>query len=73
MAEKVITWKKPVVTATRKIIMTTSEQLSSAGISSHEEADTMMMIHTLEIVQTNKENAVDFFYTRHRLVGANPS
>ena len=39
----------------------------------HGTADTIMMIHALEIVQTNKENVVEFFYTRHRLVGANPS
>ena len=41
--------------------MTNSEQVPSTGISSHEEADTIMMIHALEIVQTNKENVVDFF------------
>ena len=55
--------KTPVVTATRKSIMMNSEQVPSTGISSHEEADTI-------IVQTNKGN---FFYTRHRLVGTNPS
>ena len=57
---------------TRKSIMTNSEQVPSTGISSHEEADTIMMIHVLEIVQTKKINVV-FFYTRHKLVGDNPS
>ena len=62
LAEKVITLSKAtVVTATRKSIMTNSEQVPSTGISSHEEADTIMMIHALEILQTNKENVVDFF------------
>ena len=41
--------------------MTNSEKVPSTGISSHEEADTIMMIHALEIVQTTKENVVDFF------------
>ena len=43
--------------------MTNSEQVPSTGISSHEEADTIMMIHVLEIVQTKKVNVV-YFYTQ---------
>ena len=62
LAERVITLCKTiVVTATRKSNVTNSEQVPSTGISSHDEADTIMMIRALEIVQTKKENVVDFF------------
>ena len=47
LADKLIKLcKKPVVTATRKEVLTNStEQQASTGVSSNEEADTLMMVH----------------------------
>jgi hypothetical protein len=63
LAQKVIFFcKKPVVTVTREDVLTNvPEYHPTTGISSQEEADTLMVPHALELVNEKPGNKVDFF------------
>lgn len=63
LAEKVICCcKKPVVTVTRKDVLTNvPEYHPTTGVSTQEEADTLMLPHALELVNEEPGNEVDFF------------
>ena len=63
LAAKVISHcKKPVVTVTRKDVCTNIPHYHpTTGISSQEEADTLMIPHAIEVVSQVPGNKVDFF------------
>ena len=63
LADKLIMLcKRPVVTATRMDVRTNSKDIKpTTGVSLHEEADTLMMLHALEIANVETGCQIEFF------------
>ena len=62
LADKAINeCKKPVVTATRQHVLSNTRHKPTTGVSTQEEADTLMMPHALELVNFATDVDVDFY------------